>query len=87
MRKAIYTTKAIEAGHRQLCKLTKTKGAFPNENSLLKLLYADLLNASEKWTILIQNSLSNWQFILKDAWIRWLKFNNRELTQSSERPH
>jgi hypothetical protein len=27
-----------QAVHRQLHKLTKTKGAFPNENSLLKLL-------------------------------------------------
>jgi len=38
VRKAIYTTNAIEAVHRQFRKLTKTKGAFPNENSLLKLL-------------------------------------------------
>ena len=31
---AIYTTNAIEAVHRQFRKLTKTKGGFPNENSL-----------------------------------------------------
>ncbi|KDA76054.1 transposase, Mutator family protein [Escherichia coli 2-005-03_S4_C1] len=36
IRKVIYTTKAIESVHRQFRKLTKTKGAFPNENSLLK---------------------------------------------------
>lgn len=36
-------------------KLTKTKGGFPNENSLLKLLYAGILNASKKWTMPIQN--------------------------------
>ncbi|MDC9594977.1 IS256 family transposase, partial [Xenorhabdus sp. IM139775] len=35
--------------------LTKTKGAFPNENSLLKLLYLGLLNAQEKWTMPIQS--------------------------------
>ncbi len=29
-------------------KLTKTKGAFPNKNSLLKLLYAGILNATRK---------------------------------------
>jgi transposase-like protein len=55
VRKAIYTTNAIEAVHRQFRKLTKTKGAFPNENSLLKLLYAGVLNASKKWTMPIQN--------------------------------
>ena len=40
IRKIIYTTNAVEAIHRQFRKLTKTKGAFSNENSLLKLLYA-----------------------------------------------
>ena len=29
VRKAIYTTNAVEAVHRQFRKLTKTKGAFP----------------------------------------------------------
>lgn len=55
VRKAIYTTNAVEAVHRQFRKLTKTKGGFPNENSLLKLLYAGILNASEKWTHPVQN--------------------------------
>jgi len=55
IRKAIYTTNAIEAVHRQFRKLTKTKGAFSNENSLLKLLYAGILNASKKWTMPIHN--------------------------------
>ncbi|SUO97336.1 Transposase and inactivated derivatives [Suttonella ornithocola] len=48
VRKPIYTTNAVEAVHRQFRKLTKTKGAFPNETSLLKLLYVGMLNASEK---------------------------------------
>lgn len=51
IRRVIYTTNAVEAVHRQFRKLTKTKGAFPNENSLLKLLYAGILNATEKWTM------------------------------------
>lgn len=55
VRKVIYTTNAVEAVHRQFRKLTKTKGAFPNENSLLKLLYAGALKASEKWSMPIQN--------------------------------
>jgi len=55
IRKIIYTTNAVEAVHRQFRKLTKTKGAFPNENSLLKLLYAGILNSSKKWTMPIQN--------------------------------
>lgn len=55
IRKVIYTTNAIESVHRQFRKLTKTKGAFPNENSLLKLLYLGLMNAREKWTMPIHN--------------------------------
>jgi transposase-like protein len=45
IRKVIYTTNIIESVHRQFRKLTKTKGAFPNENSLLKLLYMGIQNA------------------------------------------
>lgn len=55
IRRVIYTTNAVEAVHRQFRKLTKTKGAFPNENSLLKLLYVGIQNASKKWTMPIQN--------------------------------
>ncbi len=55
IRKVIYTTNAVEAVHRQFRKLTKTKGAFPNENSLLKLLYAGILNATKKWSMPIPN--------------------------------
>lgn len=55
IRRVIYTTNAIEAVHRQFRKLTKTKGAFPNENSLMKLLYMGIRNASKKWTMPIQN--------------------------------
>lgn len=55
VQKAIYTTNAVEAFHRQFRKLTKTKGGFANENSLLKLLYAGILKATERWTHPIQN--------------------------------
>jgi len=55
IRHVIYTTNAIEAVHRQFRKLAKTKGAFPNENSLLKLLYMGIQNASKKWSMPLQN--------------------------------
>jgi len=53
LRKVIYTTNAIEAVHRQFRKLTKAD--IPNDNSLLKLLYLSIQNASKKWTMPIQN--------------------------------
>lgn len=55
IRRVIYTTNSIEAVHRQFRKLTKTKGGFPNEDSLLKLLYLGVQNASKKWTMSIQS--------------------------------
>lgn len=55
VRTAIYTTNAVEAVHRQFRKLTKTKGGFASENALLKLLYAGILKASERWTHPVQN--------------------------------
>ena len=54
IRRVIYTTNSIEAVHRQFRKLTKTKGGFPNEDSLMKLLYLGVQNASKKWTMPIQ---------------------------------
>ncbi|WP_024791986.1 IS256 family transposase [Lebetimonas sp. JS138] len=55
IKKVIYTTNIIESVHRQFRKLTKTKGAFPNENSLLKLLYMGIQNTEKKWTMPIKN--------------------------------
>ncbi|WP_419175257.1 transposase [Desulfosediminicola sp.] len=36
-RRIIYTTNTMEVVHSQLRKLTMTKGAFPNQDNLLKL--------------------------------------------------
>ena len=65
----MYTTNSIEAVHRQFRKLTKTKGGFPNDDSLLKLLYMGIENASKKWTMPIQNwaqTLSHLSIRFKD---------------------
>ena len=67
VRKAIYTTNAVEAVHRQFRKLTKTKGGFANENSLLKLLYAGILKASERWT----HPVHNWKLTLSQLAIHF----------------
>jgi len=67
IRRIIYTTNPIEAVHRQFRKLTKTKGAFPNQDSLLKLLYLGIQNASKKWTM----PLRNWQLSLSQLSIHF----------------
>ena len=55
IRRVIYTTNIIESIHRQMRALTKTKGGFPNDDSLLKLLYMGIQNAQKKWTMPIRN--------------------------------
>lgn len=55
IRKLIYTINAVEGFHRQVRKVTKTKGAFPNDMALLKLIYLTVGNISKKWPQPIQN--------------------------------
>lgn len=49
MRRAIYTTNAIEALNRQLRKIIKSRGAFPSDEAAQKLLYLALRNAQKTW--------------------------------------
>jgi len=55
IRKAIYTTNAIESINNGLKKVTKNRAAFPNDGSAVKLLYLALQNLSKKWTMPIRN--------------------------------
>ena len=55
IRRLIYTTNTIEGYHRQIRKVTKTKGAFTNDMALLKLVYLATQRIMEKWTQPLQN--------------------------------
>ena len=50
IRKIMYTTNVIESLHSQFRKVTKTKLIFPNDDSLLKMLYLATENITKKWT-------------------------------------
>lgn len=66
IRKIIYTTNAVEGFHRQVRKVTKTKGAFTNDMALLKLVYLATKNIEKKWTAPLHNwSLTIQQFYIK----------------------
>ena len=60
IRKVIYTTNIIEAFHRQLRKVTKTKGSFTSDGALLKLLFLVQRDVTIKW----QKPMHNWNQIL-----------------------
>ena len=66
IRKIIYTTNAVEGFHRQVRKVTKTKGSFTSDMALLKLVYLATKNIEKKWTSPLQNwSLTVQQFYIK----------------------
>lgn len=55
IRRAVYTTNAIESLNMSLRKVIKTRASFPNEEAAFKLLYLALRNAAKKWTMPIPN--------------------------------
>jgi len=55
IRRLIYTTNPIENFNRRIRKITKTKGSFPTDDSLFKILYLIVIDTSEKWTMPIHN--------------------------------
>ena len=59
IRKNIYTSNAVESVNAALRKVTRGKGAFPNENSVYKVLYLRIKELSEKW----KKPIQNWKII------------------------
>jgi len=56
IRRIIYTTNTVEGFNRQLRKVTKSKGVFPNEQALMKMIFLASQDIQKKWTM----SISNW---------------------------
>ncbi|SHM24963.1 Transposase (or an inactivated derivative) [Salegentibacter salegens] len=67
IRKLIYTTNAVEAFHRQVRKVTKTKGAFTNDMALLKLVYLATRRIEKKWNAPLQN----WGLVVQQLAIKF----------------
>lgn len=55
IRKVIYTTNAIESLNYSLRKILKNRGAFPNDESITKLLYLAVSRISKRWTLPIRD--------------------------------
>ena len=55
IRKVIYTTNAVESLNYSLRKLLKMRGAFPNDDSIMKVLYLAITRAAKKWTMPIRD--------------------------------
>ena len=55
IRKAIYTTNAIESLNSVIRKATQKRKIFPHDNSALKVIYLAINQASKKWTMPIHH--------------------------------
>ena len=55
IRKAIYTTNAIESLNFSLRKVTRNKSSFPDDDSIYKVMYLAIKNASSHWSMPIKN--------------------------------
>ena len=60
IRKIIYTTNVIESLNSQFRKITKTKLIFPNDDSLMKMLYLAVERVARKWT----RAYSDWDLVI-----------------------
>lgn len=58
IRKCIYTSNAVESVNSTLRKVTRGKGAFPNESAVYKVLYLRIKELGEKWSKPIPNWLT-----------------------------
>jgi putative transposase len=67
IRKVIYTTNIIESLNRVLRKSVKTRGHFPTEDALMKVLYLAIRGVSKKWTM----PLRDWKQALNQFAIRF----------------
>ena len=55
IRRTIYTTNAIESLNFSLRKVTRNKSSFPDDNSIYKVMYLAIKNASARWTMPIKD--------------------------------
>lgn len=55
IRKVIYTTNAIESLNYSMRRVLKNRGAFPSDESIIKIFYLALNNVAKKWTMPIRD--------------------------------
>lgn len=60
LRRIIYTTNTVENYHRALRKVTKAKAVFPNDQSLMKILYLATMDTTKRW----KDRMRDWPLII-----------------------
>lgn len=84
IRKAIYTTNAIESLNMTLRKIIKNRAMFPSDEAVFKMLYLALRNISKKWTMPIHDwsGAMNQFAILFENRLPSGSFNHSSFTQN-----
>ena len=67
IRRLIYTTNTVEGFHRQIRKVTKSKGPFTSDMALIKIIYLAYCQIKKKWT----TPLQNWALTIQQLSIRF----------------
>lgn len=73
IRRIMYTTNSIESLHSQFRKVTKTKLIFPNDESLMKMLYLATEKISKKWS----RAYKDWDLVISQLKILFDKVLNK----------
>jgi transposase-like protein len=69
IRRAIYTTNAIESVNSVIRKFTRNRKIYPNEESALKLIYMAIREASQRWTMPVRHwkeALNHFAILFED---------------------
>jgi len=60
IRRMVYTTNMVEGLHSALRKVTRGKGAFPNDEAVFKAIFLRAMDVMKKWTM----PIPNWALVL-----------------------
>lgn len=75
IRKAIYTTNAIESLNSVIRKVIKKRKLFPTDDSARKVVYLSIMDASKKWTMPIRNwkaALNRFMILFEDRLVDYV---------------
>ena len=75
IRRAIYTTTAIESLNSVIRKSTKKRKVFPTDDSAIKVVYLAIQEASKRWTMPIRNwkpALNRFMIEFEDRLIEYI---------------
>ena len=82
IRKIIYTTNVIESLNSQFRKITKTKLIFPNDDSLMKMLYLAVKRLARRCT----RAYADWDLVINELTIIFIDILDEKRTSNQDKP-